>query len=169
MISIDPNMVVILAALLCALVCLAGLALVARCTCRHARRSSPFAGNSITMTLPLPPTPRGLKKKAIDALPVTAVKEGHQLEEQCAICLAEFARGDEVRVLPHCGHGFHAACVDVWLLSSSTCPSCRRTLVVAADQSPAATESSTPQTCCERADVVAAQASAAGRCRSSAQ
>ncbi|KAF7081756.1 hypothetical protein CFC21_085667 [Triticum aestivum] len=127
MISIDPNMVVILAALLCALVCLAGLALVARCTCRHARRSSPFAGNSITMTLPLPP--RGLKKKAIDALPVTAVKEGHQLEEQCAICLADLAAGEELRVLPRCGHSFHVACVDAWLRAHATCPSCRATIV----------------------------------------
>ncbi|KAM3223182.1 hypothetical protein ACQJBY_056869 [Aegilops geniculata] len=124
MISIDPNMVVILASLLCALVC---LALVARCTCRHARRSSPFAGNSITMTLPLPP--RGLKKKAIDALPVTAVKEGHQLEEQCAICLADLAAGEELRVLPRCGHSFHVACVDVWLRVHATCPSCRATIL----------------------------------------
>ncbi|KAM3245702.1 hypothetical protein ACQJBY_056818 [Aegilops geniculata] len=127
MISIDPNMVVILASLLCALVCLAGLALVARCTCRRARRSSPFAGNSITMTVPLPP--RGLKKKAIDALPVTAVKEGHQLEEQCAICLADLAAGEELRVLPRCGHSFHVACVDVWLRAHATCPSCRATIV----------------------------------------
>ncbi|XP_044417196.1 probable E3 ubiquitin-protein ligase ATL44 [Triticum aestivum] len=127
MISIDPNMVVILASLLCALVCLAGLALVARCTCRHARRSSPFAGNSITMTLPLPP--RGLKKKAIDALPVTAVKEGHQLEEQCAICLADLATGEELRVLPRCGHSFHVACVDAWLRTCATCPTCRAAII----------------------------------------
>jgi hypothetical protein len=26
--------------------------------------------------------------------------------------------------------GFHAACVDTWLFSSSTCPSCHRTLVL---------------------------------------
>ncbi|KAI4983462.1 hypothetical protein ZWY2020_023954 [Hordeum vulgare] len=128
MISIDPNMVVILASLLCALVCLAGLALVARCTCR---RSSPFASNSIsitTTTLRIPPS-RGLKKKAIDALPVTAVKQGHQEEEQCAICLADLAAGEELRVLPWCGHSFHVACVDAWLRAHATCPSCRATIL----------------------------------------
>lgn len=134
--SIDPNMVVILASLLCALVCLAGLALVARCTCR---RSSPFASNSIsitTTTLHIPPS-RGLKKKAIDALPVTAVKQGHQEEEQCAICLADLAAGEELRVLPWCGHSFHVACVDAWLRAHSSCPSCRRVVVVVvADAAP---------------------------------
>ena len=107
---------------------------------------------------------KGIKKKALQALPTVSWRPEQSKEvddeegerPECAICLAEFAPGDEVRVLPTCGHGFHAACVDVWLLSSSTCPSCRRALVVAAAQLPAATESPPPQTCCERADAVAA-------------
>ena len=36
---------------------------------------------------------------------------------ECAIRLAEFVRGDKVRVLPLCSHGFHAACVEAWLLA----------------------------------------------------
>jgi E3 ubiquitin-protein ligase ATL4 len=28
-------------------------------------------------------------------------------------------------VLPRCGHSFHEACIDAWLWTSPTCPSCR--------------------------------------------
>ncbi|EER93743.1 hypothetical protein BDA96_01G161600 [Sorghum bicolor] len=45
----------------------------------------------------------------------------------CAICLSEYAKGDElVRVLPACGHFFHADCrIDWWLRHRGTCPICR--------------------------------------------
>ncbi|KAF8681661.1 hypothetical protein HU200_045081 [Digitaria exilis] len=45
----------------------------------------------------------------------------------CAICLSEYAGGDElVRVVPACGHFFHAGCgVDAWLRARQTCPLCR--------------------------------------------
>jgi hypothetical protein len=39
-------------------------------------------------------------------------------------------RVEEVRVMPQCGHGFHVACVDTWLRSNSSCPSCRRIIVI---------------------------------------
>ncbi|XP_073111166.1 RING-H2 finger protein ATL80-like [Elaeis guineensis] len=46
--------------------------------------------------------------------------------ESCAVCLAEYVAGEEVRVLPRCGHMFHKDCIDRWLLtSSSLCPICR--------------------------------------------
>ena len=44
---------------------------------------------------------------------------------QCYVCLGEFERGEAVRELP-CGHRFHSACVDEWLLGQSRrCPTCR--------------------------------------------
>jgi len=48
----------------------------------------------------------------------------------CAICLSEYAKGDElVRVLPACGHFFHADCrIDWWLRQRGTCPTCRGAL-----------------------------------------
>ncbi|TKY45148.1 E3 ubiquitin-protein ligase ATL6 [Spatholobus suberectus] len=44
---------------------------------------------------------------------------------QCAVCLAEFADADALRLLPKCGHAFHAACIDAWLAAHVTCPVCR--------------------------------------------
>jgi hypothetical protein len=53
---------------------------------------------------------------------------------ECPICLAEFADGDAVRVMPACGHGFHARCIERWLASArrSSCPTCRAPLLAAA-------------------------------------
>ncbi|KAJ8506229.1 hypothetical protein OPV22_007115 [Ensete ventricosum] len=85
-VPIDTDVVVVIAALLCAVVSVAGLALVARCACL--RRSPALPANS------------GIEKEALQ-----------------------------------CGHGFHVGCVDAWLHSHSSCPSCRRVLVVAAPPS----------------------------------
>uniref|UniRef100_A0A0E0MP94 RING-type E3 ubiquitin transferase n=1 Tax=Oryza punctata TaxID=4537 RepID=A0A0E0MP94_ORYPU len=43
----------------------------------------------------------------------------------CAVCLLEFADGDELRALPLCAHAFHADCIDVWLRAHASCPLCR--------------------------------------------
>ncbi|GMN34706.1 hypothetical protein TIFTF001_004844 [Ficus carica] len=48
----------------------------------------------------------------------------------CAICLGQFAVGDEIRELPPCRHAYHVACIDIWLGSHSFCPYCRQILVV---------------------------------------
>uniref|UniRef100_A0ACD5W7F9 Uncharacterized protein n=1 Tax=Avena sativa TaxID=4498 RepID=A0ACD5W7F9_AVESA len=125
-VTVDPDMVVILASLLCALICVVGLALVARCACRRAH-STNAPSTTTTGINSRPHLPRrGLKKKAIDALPVTAASgQGEGQEDQCAICLADFAAGEQLRVLPQCGHTFHVACVDTWLGAHASCPSCR--------------------------------------------
>ncbi|KAK1256516.1 RING-H2 finger protein ATL8 [Acorus gramineus] len=138
--EMDSDMVVIMAALFCALICLVGLALVARCA--WLRRSASAAASP-------PPAPnKGLKKKALKSLPKVSFTGAMESEgdgrggggggiaggTECPICLAEFVEGDEIRILPQCGHGFHVSCVDTWLVSHSSCPSCRRILVVATCQ-----------------------------------
>ncbi|XP_010446920.1 PREDICTED: probable E3 ubiquitin-protein ligase ATL45 [Camelina sativa] len=133
----ETDMVVILSALLCALICVAGLAAVARCA--WLRR---LTGVSSAATGESPPPPnKGLKKKALQALPkstYTASTEdlpcssggdGDDSSTECAICITEFAEGEEIRILPLCKHAFHVACIDKWLTSRSSCPSCRRILV----------------------------------------
>ncbi|OMO53920.1 Zinc finger, RING-type [Corchorus olitorius] len=128
--TVDSDFVVILAALLCALICVLGLIAVARCAWLR-RLSGGAASNQAATSRPTPPANKGLKKKILKSLPkVTFSAESSAKFSECAICLTEFAVGDEIRVLPQCGHGFHVACIDTWLGSHSSCPSCRQILVV---------------------------------------
>ncbi|KAK4836521.1 hypothetical protein QYF36_024245 [Acer negundo] len=43
----------------------------------------------------------------------------------CSICLSEFNDGEPIRLLPECLHSFHVPCIDMWLVSHSSCPLCR--------------------------------------------
>ncbi|CAN6327865.1 unnamed protein product [Urochloa humidicola] len=116
--SFDTNMVIILAALFFALLFAIGLNSVARCALRCGDRGAGASRGG------------GIKKRALRSIPVEVYGGGSgagaQEEEVCAICLGEFADGEKVRVLPRCGHGFHVPCVDAWLLSRGSCPTCRR-------------------------------------------
>ncbi|CAG8478333.1 10066_t:CDS:2 [Diversispora eburnea] len=48
-----------------------------------------------------------------------------EVQSTCPICLGDFESGEEVRILP-CGHQYHTACIDTWLLEiSSLCPMCK--------------------------------------------
>lgn len=126
----DSDFVIILAALLCALICVLGLVAVARCAwLRHLAGDG--GGAASTRPPPPPASNKGLKKKILRSLPkYTFTAEFSAQFSDCAICLAEFAVGDEIRVLPQCGHGFHMSCIDTWFRSHSSCPSCRQILVV---------------------------------------
>lgn len=43
-------------------------------------------------------------------------------DSECAICISEFERGEELKRLPKCNHLFHALCIDRWLCSRMNCP-----------------------------------------------
>lgn len=62
--------------------------------------------------------------------------------ESCAVCLADYEVGEEVKVLPACHHMFHRYCIDSWLFVSRvfSCPVCRR---IVFDKMPGTTEQST--------------------------
>ncbi|KAL6606780.1 hypothetical protein ACP70R_042433 [Stipagrostis hirtigluma subsp. patula] len=80
----------------------------------------------------------GVDQAFIDALPVfpySAVAGRRKDPFDCAVCLCEFAMDDKLRLLPTCGHAFHVPCIDAWLLSHSTCPLCRGSIL--AEASPA--------------------------------
>ncbi|KAJ6765240.1 RING-H2 FINGER PROTEIN ATL46-LIKE [Salix koriyanagi] len=73
----------------------------------------------------------GLDQAFIDALPVFYYKDimGSKEPFDCAVCLCEFSEQERLRLLPLCSHAFHINCIDTWLLSNSTCPLCRATLL----------------------------------------
>ncbi|CAL5057575.1 unnamed protein product [Urochloa decumbens] len=80
---------------------------------------------------------RGLDPTALAALPVVPYAEirkhrssggGGEVVLECAVCLAAFGDGDELRLLPHCSHAFHPDCIDPWLEGHVTCPLCRANL-----------------------------------------
>ncbi|XP_019192121.1 PREDICTED: RING-H2 finger protein ATL74-like [Ipomoea nil] len=121
--SFDTNMVVILASLLCALICALGLNSILRCAMRFSRRFSfaeeeEVAGGG------------GVKRSRLREIPVAVYGSGVDIPAtDCPICLGEFVDGEKVRVLPKCRHGFHVRCIDRWLASHSSCPTCRRSLL----------------------------------------
>ncbi|KAJ0111022.1 hypothetical protein Patl1_02369 [Pistacia atlantica] len=106
----ESDFVLVLAVLLCALICVVGL--VAAASCAWRRRYNANCPSSAAN--------KGVKKK------FAALSSSDY-----AICLGEFAEGDEMRMLPQCGHGFHVVCIDKWLASHSSCPSCHQILAVA--------------------------------------
>jgi hypothetical protein len=59
-------------------------------------------------------------------------------EHTCAVCLCDLEPGDLLRALA-CGHSYHTACVDPWLLESQTCPLCKDNVVVRAQLGAVAT------------------------------
>ncbi|WOL13875.1 RING-H2 finger protein ATL13 [Canna indica] len=73
----------------------------------------------------------GVDQSFIDTLPVFLYKAIIGLKDpfDCAVCLCEFEADDKLRLLPKCSHAFHLECIDTWLLSHSTCPLCRRSLL----------------------------------------
>ncbi|KAJ4704245.1 RING-H2 finger protein [Melia azedarach] len=124
--NFDTNMVIILAALLCALICALGLNSIVRCALRCSHRFSMETPAQAAARL----AATGLKKRDLRQIPVAVYGEGVNIPAtECPICLGEFVDGEKVRVLPKCNHGFHVRCIDTWLLSHSSCPNCRHSLL----------------------------------------
>ncbi|KAF0928593.1 hypothetical protein E2562_006036 [Oryza meyeriana var. granulata] len=62
------------------------------------------------------------------AVAAAGAKKGRPVED-CPVCLEAFADDDGVKVVPSCGHVFHAACIDQWLAVRNSCPVCRCAVV----------------------------------------
>lgn len=126
--SFDSNIVIILAALLCALICALGLNSIVRCALRCTRRIAYESPEELSARL----ANTGMKRKALRAIPTVVYSSNSKVSDKagtdCPICLGEFLDGEKVRVLPMCCHTFHVKCVDTWLLSHSSCPTCRHCL-----------------------------------------
>ncbi|XP_040380411.1 RING-H2 finger protein ATL74 [Oryza brachyantha] len=130
--SFDTNMVIILAALFFALLFAIGLNSLARCALRCGGRGPPGGGGGgeAAVGVACGGSGGGIKRRALRSIPVEVYSGGEETAgDVCAICLGEFADGEKVRVLPRCGHGFHVRCVDAWLVSRGSCPTCRRQVI----------------------------------------
>lgn len=76
--------------------------------------------------------PQGLTKEQIDNLSMRSFGENDALKT-CSVCITEYAEGNKLRKLP-CSHEYHVHCIDRWLSENSTCPICRRAVLVSANR-----------------------------------
>ncbi|KAK4264792.1 hypothetical protein QN277_025922 [Acacia crassicarpa] len=131
--TLDANVIMVLSVLICALFCSLGLNSLIRCGLRcsniivdgnNNESSNPSAAARVAN--------KGVKKKALKTFPIVTYSSELNLpglDSDCAICLSEFNKGDRLRMLPKCNHGFHVRCIDKWLSSHSSCPKCRHCLI----------------------------------------
>ena len=120
------NASMILVILFCALISALILNAVIRCFLRRRRLSRPPPALS---EVRLDSCSVAAADKQLQVAPPTLVfSSGMKLagaEAECAICLSEFVEGEGIRVMGQCKHGFHVQCIEKWLSSHSSCPTCR--------------------------------------------
>ncbi|XP_055817855.1 RING-H2 finger protein ATL78-like [Solanum dulcamara] len=125
----DANVIMVLAVLVSAIICSLVLNAIIKCAFRcstlilidsYSNHTNPSSAN------------KGIKKKALKTFPIrtyTTELKYPGLGPECVICLLEFVVGEKVKVLPKCEHGFHVKCIDKWINSHSSCPTCRYCLI----------------------------------------
>ncbi|XP_073128459.1 RING-H2 finger protein ATL78-like [Henckelia pumila] len=131
--SIDANVIMVLSVLLCALICSLGLNSIIKCALRcsslvSSELTTDHAGETTTARV----ANKGIKKRALKTFLTISYPSEVKLpglDTECVICLSDFGPGERVRVLPKCNHGFHVRCIDKWLNSHSSCPTCRQCLI----------------------------------------
>lgn len=76
----------------------------------------------------------GLDPSVVRTLPVLAYGSvvggggrgrGMNMKDGCVVCLVDFEETEKVKLIPGCGHVFHPACIDGWLVLHGSCPICR--------------------------------------------
>jgi len=126
----DSDVVMIIAVLLCAFICLLVLNSIIRCVLRISNNNESSSSSSNDNLPQL--VNKGIKKKVLKKFPIviySAELKLPNLDTECMICLSEFTKGEKVRILPKCNHGFHVRCIDKWLKEHSSCPKCRQCLL----------------------------------------
>lgn len=141
---INPSVLVIVIILSVVFLCSGILHILARCLGRRRARELPERVSSPSNSLRgqlqhlFSLHDSGVEQVFIDTLPVFLYGSIRGLKDSadCAVCLNEFVNEDKLRLLPKCKHAFHTECIDTWLLSNSTCPLCRRSLLPDAEPVP---------------------------------
>ncbi|OMO95178.1 Zinc finger, RING-type [Corchorus capsularis] len=133
----EANAAMVLIILFCALICSLALNAAIRCFLRgDGGRSRQFRRGNNNNNLPLTQQELEQQRKPVTeaaalrmmAAPTLIYTTGLKLagtEAECAICLSEFVEGEGIQVLAKCKHGFHVQCIQQWLSSHSSCPTCR--------------------------------------------
>ncbi|KAE8727167.1 putative RING zinc finger protein [Hibiscus syriacus] len=117
--NVHANTRIVILVLICTIMSFCGLFCFFKCSIRGSTSPSTKLVNV------------GVKQKALNSFPVVKYASESNLpglDTACAICLSEFATGECLRILPKCNHGFHTRCIDTWLSSHSSCPTCRHCL-----------------------------------------
>lgn len=127
----ETNAILILVILFCALICALALNAAIRCFLRSSNNNGRQQRQQRSRSQVEERKP-GLQAAAAQVVvaPALAYSAGMKLAgevAECAICLSEFVEGDPIQVLGRCKHGFHEQCIQQWLASHSSCPTCRCT------------------------------------------
>ncbi|KAK4359798.1 hypothetical protein RND71_022027 [Anisodus tanguticus] len=128
--TFDANVIMVLAILVCAVICSLVLNSIIKnlFSCSTLVLVESSSNNPSSSKL----ANRGIKKKALKTFPVityTTEFKHSWVDSECVICLSKFGVGEKVKILPKCNHGFHIKCIDKWLNSHSSCPTCRHCLI----------------------------------------
>jgi hypothetical protein len=86
------------------------------------RTRAPGCACVLPANVPLPPAFAYLCPLKSDG---SSKQEATTSRVMCSVCLEGVHGGEMVRQLPACRHIFHVECVDMWLQSHRTCPTCR--------------------------------------------
>lgn len=116
---------IIVIIVLCAVICALALSVAIYCF----RRGSAAVQLESSNHEPRPKQADQSAPATLSAASPVAFSDGMELAgsmAECAICLTEFVDGDKIRVMEECRHGFHVDCIERWLCSHSSCPTCRR-------------------------------------------
>ncbi|KAK9012713.1 hypothetical protein V6N11_040751 [Hibiscus sabdariffa] len=121
--NFDAYVVFSLSVLICSVITSLGLFFIVKCAIRCSTSVAANASAKLAKA--------GVEKNDLKAFPTvkyTSELKLPGLDPACVICLSEIVAGERLRILPHCNHGFHIRCIDKWLSSHSSCPTCRHCL-----------------------------------------
>lgn len=128
-------MVLAVAAMVVMSVCLLALIVFLRCRICLIENIIPDDGRDANHQANREAGTRGIDEATLDSYPKMLYSEkgfrsSKSVEEPgdkgcCSICLGDYRESEMVRVMPDCGHMFHAICIDQWLRRHATCPFCR--------------------------------------------
>ncbi|KAH7433177.1 hypothetical protein KP509_07G057500 [Ceratopteris richardii] len=126
----SPSMAIILVILLTSFIFMAFFSIYVR-RCSDGVEDAPRARGGAEQGGANEPPLQGVDPTFLEKLPLVAysssMKKGSIVE--CVVCLTDFEEGETLCQLPKCKHVFHKDCIHMWLLTHTTCPLCRRSLI----------------------------------------